>query len=89
MRVSSGLPNDNDPRIEAILIRGYRAMSAAQKLERVRALTRAVQELALVDVRNRHPEASPREQALRVASRWIEPELMLRAFGWDVRDAGY
>ena len=83
------LPNDTDPKAEAILIQGYRAMSAAQKLERVRALTRAVQELALLDVRKQHPDASPREQALRVASRWIEPELMLRAFDWDVRDAGY
>jgi len=37
----------------------------------------------------RHPNADAREQALRVASRWIEPELMVRAFGWDVREVGY
>lgn len=83
------LPNDTDPRIEAILIDGYRAMSAAQKLERVRALTRTVQELALLDVRRRHPQADERELALRTASRWIDPDLMSRAFGWDTRDAGY
>jgi hypothetical protein len=82
-------PSDTDPRIEAILIRGYRAMSAAQKLERVRALTLTVQELALVDVRRRHPEASAREQQLRVASRWLAPELMSGAFGWDSRQMGY
>jgi hypothetical protein len=64
-------------------------MSPAQKLERVRALTRAVQELALLDVRRRHPNADAREQALRVASRWIEPDLMVRAFGWDARVKGY
>lgn len=83
------LPNDTDPATEAILIEGYRAMSVAQKLERVRALTRAVQELALVDIRRRHPEADERELALRLASRWIEPDLMRRAFGWDPRDSGY
>lgn len=81
--------NDTNPKIEAFLIDGYRKMSPSQKLERVRALTRAVQEFALMDVRRRHPEADEREQALRVASRWIEPDLMMRAFGWDVREAGY
>ncbi len=44
--------DDTDPVIDAMLIEGYRRMSPAQKLERVRAL-------------------------------------MLRAFGWDVREAGY
>ncbi|MCK6590510.1 MAG: hypothetical protein L6Q76_23340, partial [Polyangiaceae bacterium] len=81
--------NDTHPKVEAMLIEGYRKMSPSQKLERVRALTRTVQELALLDVRRRHPNADEREQALRVASRWIEPDLMLRAFGWDVRKVGY
>lgn len=87
--MSSSAPSDTHPTIEAILVEGYRRMTPAQKLERVRALTRAVQELALTDVRRRHPDADEREQALRVASRWIEPELMARAFGWDVEANGY
>lgn len=87
--MSAGPTNDTHPKIEAFLIEGYRKMSPAQKFERVRALTRAVQELALLDVRRRHPNADAREQALRVASRWIEPDLMARAFGWDVREVGY
>jgi hypothetical protein len=82
-------PNDTDPRIEAMLIEGYRRMSPSQKLERVCALTRAVQELALLDIRRRHPDADEREQRLRLASRWVEPDLMVRAFGWDVRKVGY
>jgi hypothetical protein len=81
--------DDTHPAVKALLIEGYRRMSPAQKLERVRALTRAVQELALADIRRRHPDADEREQALRLASRWIEPDLMLRAFGWDVRKMGY
>ena len=85
----SSRPNDTHPAFEALLIEGYRRMSPAQKLARVRALTRAVQELALLDVRRRHPDADAREQALRVASRWIEPDLMVRAFGWDVRAERY
>ena len=82
-------PNDTDPRVEAMVIEGYRRMTPSQKLERVRALTRAVQELALMDIRRRHPDADEREQMLRLASRWIEPDLMVRAFGWDVREVGY
>ena len=81
--------NDTDPRIEAVLVAGYRAMSVSQKLARVTALTRAVQELALLDIRRRHPDADQREVALRLASRWIDADLMKRAFGWDVRTAGY
>ena len=75
--------------IKALLIDGYRKMSAAEKLDQVRRLTLAVQELALADIRRRHPLANEREQALRLASRWVEPSLMKRAFGWDVRTAGY
>lgn len=82
-------PNDTHPAIEALLIDGYRRMTPAQKLERVRTLTRAVQELALLDVRRRYPDADAHELALRVASRWIEPDLMVRAFGWDPRIKGY
>lgn len=80
-----GLPGDTDPKIEALLVEGYRAMSAKQKLERLQALTQDVQRLAMLDVRRRHPECDERERALMVASRWIEPDLMLRAFGWDSR----
>jgi hypothetical protein len=81
--------NDTDPRIEAVLVAGYRAMSVSQKLARVTALTRAVQELALLDIRRSHPEADQRETALRLASRWIAADLMKRAFGWDVQVAGF
>lgn len=47
------------------------------------------QELALLDVRRRRPNADEREQALRVASRGIDPDLMLRAFGRYVCERGY
>lgn len=81
--------NDTHPDIEALLVEGYRRMSPSRKLECVWALSRALDELALLDVRRRHPEADAREQALRVASRRIEPDLMLRAFNWDVRQQGF
>ena len=81
--------NDTSPDIEAMLIEAYRRMSVAEKIECVAQMNRALWELGLMDVRRRHPEADEREQVLRVASRWIEPDLMLAAFGWDVREKGY
>jgi len=87
--MNSTLPNDTDPEIEAMLIAGYRAMSAAEKAERVSELTKAVQEMALLDVRRRHPDEDEREHALRVASRWLDPEVMKRVFGWNVDEVGY
>jgi hypothetical protein len=73
--------NDTAPEIDALLVEAYRRMSAAQKLERVRVLTRTVQALAQSDVRRRYPDADSRVHDLLVASRWIGPELMRRAFG--------
>lgn len=87
--MSSGGPNDTRPEIEKMLIEGYRRMSAQEKIDRVDELNRTIQRLALSDIRERHPEADEREQMLRLASRWLEPELMLKAFGWDVEKEGY
>jgi hypothetical protein len=75
--------------VEAFLVAGYRKMSIAEKLARVSAMSRAVQELALLDIRRRHPEAGPREQALRLASRRLDAATMQRAFGWDPAREGY
>ena len=80
---------DTHPAVEAVLIEGYRKMSPSQKLERVRVLTQTVQQLALADIRRRHPDADAREQGLRLASRWIEPALMRKVFNWDPDLFGY
>ena len=83
----SGVPSDTNPKVEAFIVEGYRRMSAAQKMARVTELTRAVQQLALADIRRRYPTADMREQSLRLASRWLEPELMRRAFNWSVNES--
>jgi hypothetical protein len=58
-------------------------MPPAAKLDRVRALNKALLALVEVDERRRHPNADQREIDLRVAARWLDPETMRRAFGWD------
>jgi hypothetical protein len=81
--------SDTSRAAQEIINEGLRRMTAAAKLEQVRAMTLAVQELALLDIRRRHPDASERELELRLASRWLGPELMRRAFGWDPDREGY
>lgn len=71
---------DTPPEIEQMLIEGYRKMPVWRKLQQVGELN---------DIRRRHPQADERELKLRLASRWIEPELMLKVFGWDVEKEGY
>ena len=83
------LAMDTPPEVEQILIEGYRKMPAWKKLQQVGELNDLVQQLALNDIRRHHPQADERELKLRLASRWIEPELMLKAFGWDVEKEGY
>ena len=83
------IPNDTHPSVEAFLIAGYRSMTVAQKLARVSAMSRAIQELALLDIQRRHPNADAREHSLRLASRRLDAETMRRAFGWDPEREGY
>ncbi|MBI2377442.1 MAG: hypothetical protein HYV07_25805 [Deltaproteobacteria bacterium] len=80
---------DTDPKAQAILVEGYRRMSGSKKLAIVQQLTVAVQELAILDIRRRHPEASEREVKLRLASRWLPVATMRAAFGWDPEIQGY
>jgi hypothetical protein len=80
---------DTDPEVERILIEGYRRMTPSQKLQRVRELNQLVQRLALADIRRRYPDASPRECELRLASRWLDADLMRKVFGWDPDQEGY
>lgn len=54
--MNAGLPNDTHPKIGTMLIEGYCKVSPMQKLERVRALTQAVQDLA------QHSRASARQE---------------------------
>lgn len=43
----------------------------------------------LAQIRKTYPDADEHELKLRLAARWIEPELMKKAFGWDPEKEGY
>jgi hypothetical protein len=50
---------------------------------------RAARRLALVDIRRRHPQAGEHEVRMRLAARFLEPDLMRRVYDWDPDTEGY
>lgn len=80
---------DTTPEAEAILLAGYRQMPAWKKLQCVVSLNLSLKALQLAQIKEKHPNASEDELKMRLASRWLEPELMKQAFGWDVKVKGY
>jgi hypothetical protein len=80
---------DTHPEIERILIEAYRRMTPAEKFRRVEGMNRAMEMLAMADIKRRYPNASEHECRLRAASRRLPAELMRKAFGWDPDKEGY
>jgi hypothetical protein len=69
------LSDDTSPAIEARQIESWRHMTAAEKAAIVTGLTAAAYEMARSGVRSRYPNASPREQFLRLAIVSLGPDL--------------
>ncbi|MDM8521316.1 hypothetical protein QUF64_14820 [Anaerolineales bacterium HSG6] len=80
---------DTHPHIQKLIIEGYRQMSPQEKFKRVTELTIAIQQLALARIIKQYGQISEREQQLRLASLWLEPEIMIRVFQWDPHKKGY
>ncbi len=80
---------DTDPRIQELLIKGYRRMSPQQKMLRVNEMSKSIQQLALARIQREHPHSSKREQLMRLGSLWIDRLTMTDVFGWDPEIHGY
>jgi hypothetical protein len=80
---------DTHPKIKEIVIAGYRKMSPQEKMIRVNEMTKGVQQLARARIQKEHPDESEREWRLRLASLWLDKELMKEAFDWDPEVMGY
>ncbi|MDX1933815.1 MAG: hypothetical protein SFU56_14550 [Capsulimonadales bacterium] len=83
------LSPDTHPEIERIWIEGIRKMTPAEKFARLEGLNAMGEQLARTDVLRRYPDATEDEVRLRIASRRIPAELMVKAFGWDPTEKGY
>ena len=81
---------DTPPEIEGRLVAGYRAMTPAERLERVASLNRAIEGLAAARIRVRYgPSLTERELRLRLGALRIPREDMMRVFDWDPLERGY
>lgn len=74
---------DTHADVERMMLDHWRRASPTQKLERMFAMGHTVNELARADLRARYPGATAREIELRLRSRSIDRETMIRVFGWD------
>jgi len=75
--------SDTPPEVEARMIEFWRRATPNQKLQKVFSIGRMINELIRGELRGRYPEATPREIELRLASRTLDRETMIKAFGWD------
>lgn len=81
--------SDTPLAVERLLIEGYRRMSAREKLQRVVALNRTVEQLAAARIRAQYGERMPeRELRLRLGALRLDERLMLDVFDWDSRARG-
>jgi hypothetical protein len=74
-------PRDTDPDVEAWRDEQLRQLSAAEKLERVGALTHLLREFAKGEVRARMPDAPSALIDRLAARRWIDESLLEKAYG--------
>jgi len=74
---------DTHPAVERMMLAHWARATPAQKLARMFAMGQTVNELARADLRLRYPAATPREIDLRLRSRSLDRETMIRVFGWD------
>ena len=81
--------SDTHPHARKKLIDGYRQMSAQQKIHCVSAMTKTVQQMARARIRKQYGNMSEHELRLRLASLWLDREIMIQVFHWDPRKEGY
>ena len=75
--------SDTDPEALAVYLKPHRKMSDGQRLARVFELCDFQQSLQLANVRATYPEASEPEVFLRLASRRLGRDPMIKVYGWD------
>ena len=75
--------SDTPPEVDELMFQLWRKASHAQKLEKVLGIGRMINDLVRGELRRRYPDATPREIELRLVSRNLDRETMIRAFQWD------
>jgi len=76
-------PSDTTPVAERLLLEGCRRMSPAEKLARVAALNRALEQLATARLHVQYGPMAESELRLRLAALRLDARTMRDVFGWD------
>lgn len=71
---------DTSADVERRQVERWREMSMADKAALISGLTQAAHDLALAGVRQRYPDATPREHFLRLAVLLLGPDLACKAY---------
>ena len=77
--------SDTDPQALEVFLSLQRRRTPSQKLKQVFEMTELVLKAAEAGVRQMYPDADEREVFLRAAARRLDPETMLKVYGWDPR----
>lgn len=72
---------DTSPEAEAILFKLWRETPTWRKLELMEDMNRTARHLALIGLRRRHPNASPKELNRRLADILLGEELAAKVYG--------
>jgi hypothetical protein len=80
---------DTSPEARAEWIRLLRQMTPQEKMLRLEDLNRTGREMVRAGLRRRHPDASEEELRRRFIALMLEPDLVLKAYGFDPREEGY
>ena len=75
--------SDTDPRALEVFLDLQRKMSPEKKLAMVFASIRMLDKFVEAGIRHDYPQAGDREIKMRLASRRLDRDTMIRAFGWD------
>ena len=75
------LAEDTHPDAERVLLELLRRASPARKMAMVLDSNRTARLLALVGLRERHPDDSPARLRRRLADLWLGPDLAAKAYG--------
>jgi hypothetical protein len=75
--------SDTPPEVDALMFDFWRRATPSQKIQKILGMGKMVNALVRSQLRARYPAASAREIELRLASRNLDRETMIRAFDWD------
>jgi hypothetical protein len=75
--------SDTPPEVDAVMFDLWRRATPTQKLRKVFGFGQMINALTRSEIRSRYPGATAREIELRLASRSLDRQMMIKAFGWD------